>query len=332
MPAEPRQMRPIITVTLNPALDLSARIPEMRPGPKLRLRDPVQEPGGGGVNVARAIHALGGAVTAWVAYGGPTGALHEALLRAEGVAVHPFAAPGDTRQSWAVTDDSGAQYRLQLPGAGWCAQDGARALADILALADADKSGAAAGGGLVVLSGSQPPGLEDGFAADLTRALGVGRLLVDISGPSLVHLMQAPCPQTPPCLLRLDQSEAALQAGCDLPDIAAALDYARALQRRAVAQHVCIAHGADGSVLAGPEGLALHAAPPAVPVRSKVGAGDSFTGAFALALAQSGDPAEALAHGTAAAAAAVMTPGTQLCRAPDVARLRRDIVLNRLQA
>jgi 6-phosphofructokinase 2 len=56
-------------------------------------------------------------------------------------------------------------------------------------------------------------------------------------------------------------------------------------------------------------------------VVSKVGAGDSFVGGYVLAASRGQSKAEALRQGVAAAAAAVMTPATDLCRAEDVARL-----------
>jgi 6-phosphofructokinase 2 len=310
---------PILTLTLNPALDLSARVHTMVAGPKLRLSGPVLEPGGGGVNVARAVALLGGKARAWVALGGPTGAQHLALMQSQGMDVLPFAGPGETRANWAVSDATGQQYRLQLPGPTWSAADTARAMTDIPARAQ----------GLVVLSGSLPPGMPDSFATDLSAALPSGiRLCIDTSGAALAQVMRAP--SVPPFLLRLDQAEAEEQAHHPLVTIAATRDFAQALVARGVAQHVCIAHGADGSVLVGADGQALHSRPPVVPVRSKVGAGDSFMGGFVLAVAQGQDLGAALCAGTAAAAGTVMTDGTALCRAEDVARLLPECSLTRL--
>jgi 6-phosphofructokinase 2 len=311
----------ILTVTLNPALDLSARVHSMVAGPKLRLSDPVFEPGGGGVNVARAVALLGGQARAWVALGGSAGTQHLTLMQAQGMDVHAFAAPHDTRANWAVTDATGQQYRLQLPGPVWSSADSARAMADICALAQ----------GLVVVSGSLPPGIPDTFATELSTQLPPSaRLCIDTSGAALAQVIRHPRSQ--PFLLRLDQAEAEEQAHHRLVTIPATLDFARTLIARGVAQHVCIAHGADGSVLAGPDGLALHSRPPLVPVRSKVGAGDSFMGAFVLAIAQGQDAGAALRYGTAAAAGTVMTDGTALCRAADVARLLAECSLTQLAA
>lgn len=313
---------PVLSVTLNPALDLSAQIPEMVAGPKLRLSDPVYEPGGGGVNVARAIHALGGQATAWVALGGSTGAHHLEMLRAQGVTVRCFDVAGDTRQNWAITDSHGQQFRLQLPGANWTGRDADRALDDIVAQAS----------GLVVLSGSLPPGIDTGFAQRLVHALAPRPLVVDISGAPLSQLLQNPDRDTPIHVLRLDQGEAEAQAGYALAQVPDAFGFARSLVARGVARHVCIALGAEGSVLAGPD-LALHCRPPQVQVVSKVGAGDSFTGAFTLELARAPQALEQALHaGTAAATAAVMTPGTALCRLSDMRAILSECTIRNLRA
>lgn len=300
----------ILTVTLNPALDLSARVPRMIAGPKLRLEDTSYEPGGGGVNVARAITLLEGKALAWVALAGVSGAQHLGLLQAQAVSVHEFQAPGATRQSWAIMDDDGQQYRLQLPGAQWDTPLESAALDDIVAQAE----------GLVVLSGSQPPGVDPDFPKALARCLGPARLIVDTSGPALRQLHDTPDPQARPFMLRLDQAEAEALAGQPLTHSAQTVAFAHSLLGSGVAEFLCVARGAEGSVLVGPD-VSYHCIPPQVDVISKVGAGDSFTGAFTLSLARGEAPVEALRFGTAAAAAAVMTPGTELCRPQDVKKL-----------
>lgn len=306
----------ILTVTLNPALDVSARLAAMVAGPKLRLQDPVTEPGGGGVNVARVIQRLGGATHAWVALGGASGAQLAALLQESGVVVRGFDAPGETRSNWALTDDSGAQYRLQLPGPVWPEGSGAAAIADIAARAD----------GFVVLSGSLPPGVTASFPADLVTALGAGRVLLDTSGAALDYVVRHPNPDL--FVLRIDADEAEGLAGHALPDLAAARRFAASLHARGVARWVSVACGAQGNVVAGPDGAGHTCRPPHVSVVSAVGAGDSFMGAFTLALAQGRPIPDALRQGTAAAAAAVMTPASALCVPEDVARLAKECVLD----
>ncbi|MBN8293124.1 hexose kinase [Rhodobacter sp. NTK016B] len=314
----------LLTVTLNPALDVSSTTERVIPGPKLRLEPPVSEPGGGGINVARAAAKLGGRPCAIAALGGPTGARIAALMADSGVTLCAFDPKGETRTNLAVTETAtGQQYRLQMPGPDWTPETEAAMIAMIDA--EAARIGDAA---VIVLSGSQPPGLSDSFAQDLAQTLGArGRLIVDTSGPALQRLVSSPRKNAAPRVLRMDQAESEGIAGHPLPDCAASLDFAGGLVAQGVADCVVIARGAEGSVLATTD-TRLHCQPPVVPVVSKIGAGDSFTAAFALALARGQGWDKALVAGTAAAAAAVMTPGTELCRAEDASNITPDCRLS----
>ena len=110
-------MPAIITVTLNPTVDLSTAAPDVVPGIKLRCSAPLVDPGGGGINVSRAIKLLGGRSTALVAIGGASGARLLELLTQEGIATIGFQGPGETRLSLSVTDaGTSDQYRFVLPG------------------------------------------------------------------------------------------------------------------------------------------------------------------------------------------------------------------------
>lgn len=301
---------PLVTITLNPALDLSAEVARVIPGPKLRTGPVRAEAGGGGINVARAAAALGGQATALACLGGATGRRLAGLLAdLPGLTLHPLPAPQETRESLSITETaSGAQYRFVLPGPVFEAQAADALLAALVA--------AIPPGAVVVLSGSQPPGLPDDLPQRLARALPDGaRLVVDTSGPALDRLLAQPDPAALPWLLRLDESELRARGG-GAPEA----DVARALVAGGRAHAVAVACGARGDVLAA-GGAAWACTPPPVQVVSKVGAGDSWTGACALALARGQPWPEALRQGTAAAAAAVTTPGTELCRPADVARI-----------
>jgi len=316
-------MKDILTITLNPAVDLSTATDEVEPGPKLRCDPPRSDPGGGGVNVSRTIRILGGQSRALIAIGGPNGEKLGHLLTAEGIAFLPFPAPGETRQSLAVTDrDSGLQYRFVLPGPEW---DAERSDAMLNMIADT-----VTGDSFVVISGSNPPGLPDDFAARVAARLdGRGaKLVVDTSGAALRRLTRSPDAAPALFVLRLDQEEAEALAGRALPARGDSAEFAARLVAQGIAQAVIVARGADGSALAA-QGLRLHVTPPpGLPVRSKVGAGDSFVGAFTLALARGADLGEALRWGAAAAAATVMTEATLLCTREDTERLLPDCTLS----
>jgi 6-phosphofructokinase 2 len=302
---------PILTLTLNPALDMATEVPEILPGQKLRCTDPHLDPGGGGLNVSRAIKALGGDSLALVALGGLTGDRLAGLIRADGITFLSILGPGETRQSLTVTEKaSGKQFRFMLPGPVWGAAERARVFTLL--------SATARPGGISVISGSQPPGVPADFPGQLAASMEGSRVVLDTSGAALTEAVAHPIPGLE--VLRMDGEEAEELARRKLERRTDTADFASELVARGVARRVIVARGADGNVLA-EAGRRLFSPAPQVKVKSAVGAGDSFVAAFVLGMARGQDAGAALAMASAAAAAAVMTDATQLCRAEDVMRL-----------
>ena len=306
-------MRDILTVTLNPALDFATHVDSVLPNVKLRCAAPRTDPGGGGINVSRAIALLGGTSRCLVALGGRNGETLAELLRAAGIDLIIHKAPGETRSSLSVRDENrGDQYRFMLPGPAWSPLDVIEAERTIVDSAQP--------GGISVVSGTLPPGVLPDIVPDLCgklRAKG-SEVIVDTSGPALHLLARAKGPA--PDILRMNQEEADDLARRRLHDIRDSADFAQDLVRRGVAGKVIVARGPEGSVLATATDR-FHYRAADVPVRSKVGAGDTFVGAFTLSLAQGNDLPRALRRAVAAASAAVMTEGTALCRREDAERL-----------
>ena len=295
----------ILTITLNPTVDYATTAPEVIAGPKLRCTEPQIDPGGGGINVSRAIRLLGGQSVALVAIGGATGAHLLQLLALEGVATVAFQGPGETRQWVSVTEaSSGDQYRFVMPGPSWREDDVPRALNTV--------DQATGDGTLVVLSGSQPPGVAKEFPSILAGHIaGRGaRIIVDTSGPALFDLVEKP--REAIHTLRMNGEECEEIAGAAHPEPEDTARFAERLIAGGVAQHVIVARGSDGSVLATRDG-SWHSVGADVPVVSKVGAGDSFVGAYTLALAREWKTQDCLRFGVAAASAAVTTEATRLC-------------------
>lgn len=309
---------PVVTLTLNPALDMSTEVPTLIPDQKLRCSEPLLDPGGGGLNVSRAIAALGGESLALVALGGLTGEQLAALIRAEGVPYLALTAPGETRLSLTVTElATGRQYRFMLPGPIWSEIDQDR----VFTLLRVTSRQGAYG----VISGSQPPGVPADFPARLAEAMQGLNVVLDTSGPALREAVARPIPGL--AVLRMNGEEAETLAGRALTSRKDSADFAQSLVERGVAQRVVVARGADGSVLA-ESGSRIFAKAAMVKVKSTVGAGDSFVGGLVLALARGAGSAEALALGTAAASAAVITDATQLCHKEDVDRLLPECVVS----
>ncbi|APA97776.1 PfkB family carbohydrate kinase [Nocardia seriolae] len=114
----------IVTLTMNPPIDVAAQAGHVRPTSKIRGAAPRFDPGGGGINAARTIAALGESVTAVFPAGGPVGRLLEDLMRGTGVPMRAVPIIGDTRENIAVTDEcTGEQYRFVFPGPVLTARD-----------------------------------------------------------------------------------------------------------------------------------------------------------------------------------------------------------------
>lgn len=302
---------PILTLTLNPALDMASSVPQLLADVKLRCSEPKLDPGGGGLNVSRAIAALGGESLALVALGGLTGDRLAGLIRADGVPFLALTAPGETRQSLTVTDRAtGHQYRFMMPGPVWGPADQARVFQLLRA--------SVRPGGYGVISGSQPPGVPPDFPGHLAAAMQGVQVVLDTSGAALAEAVARPIPGLD--ILRMDAAEAEELAGRSLASRTDTADFAQSLVRKGVSRRVVVARGADGNVLAEAY-RRLFASAAKVPVVSTVGAGDSFVAGLVMMLARGARAPEALAFAGAAASAAVTTDATQLCRLEDVERL-----------
>jgi len=294
----------ILTITLNPALDLETETPRLVPGRKLRCAAPRRDPGGGGINVARGIAILGGQADAAIALAGPVGQGLVQRLEKQGIRVHHLPAPGETRQNLSVIEtETGQQFRFIFPGPEWSASDVDRLMVALPGLALA--------GDYVVLSGSLPPGVEAGVLVELARVLtarGV-RVIADTSGPALTALASA---RLNLAMLRMDSAEAEELLSRDLPHHLDSAKTAEGLVQAGAAEIVILARGAEGSVLVSKEGRWF--APAAdVPVASVTGAGDSFVAGAVLALSRGHPLPEVLQCGVAAASSAVTTEATELC-------------------
>ena len=152
-------------------------------------------------------------------------------------------------------------------------------------------------------------------------------VVLDTSGAALTQAVSHPIPGL--AVLRMDSEEAEALAGRPLQTPKDTAGFAADLLAKGAAGAVIVARGAEGNVLV-TDGQRLMAQPPKVQLVSAVGAGDSFVAGLTLAMAQRQAWPDALALGSACAAAAVMTPATELCRAEDVARLLPQVTVSSL--
>lgn len=304
---------PILTVTLNPALDTTTSVPRLEPQRKLRCSPAIFHPGGGGANVSRAIRELGGSSRAFVALGGHTGHEYIDLLRAAGVECIDYALIGETRTSMTVMEEeTGRHYRFVLPGPLQEPRHGEQILAELGRII-------AAGVGYVVASGSLLPGIAEDFYArlgDLVR-WNSAKLILDTHGVALKRGLAGR-----PFLIRLNQLEAE-ELAAEIPVHGDPADVATQLVATGAVDVAVFAMGERGSLVTTRDGQ-FTIAPPEVKVHSMVGAGDSYVAALTLALARGWSLESANRFGVAAAASAVTREATQLCERTSTERFYNE--------
>ncbi|GLS38847.1 phosphofructokinase [Mesorhizobium tianshanense] len=308
-------MTPILTITLNPAVDVTSETDTVRPIRKVRTSNIRYDPGGGGINVARVITALGGEAEAYFLAGGETGSLLARLLQTEGVSSHLVPINGHTRISFMVLERStGLEYRFVPEGP----PVQPRELEPCLDAVASHK------GQYVIASGSLPADAPSDIYARMVKLAAArgAKFVLDSSGAGLDTTLK----QSRVFLVKPSRGELEQFAGRKLDEGGirqAALD----IVAGGAAELVAVTMGADGALLASTQGVlrvpAIH-----VRVRSAVGAGDSFLGAMVWALSEGKTPEDAFRLGVAAGAAAIMRPGFQLCRRDEVLALSAAALSN----
>jgi len=295
----------IVTLTVNPALDVAMEAPEIRAGHKMRMRGVTYDAGGGGINVSRVVHALGGDTLAILGLGGLTGRFVEEMLTRAGVPCRAIAVAVTTRISVTVHEtSSGAEYRFVPEGDEVTASDAEHILSQLAEIQ----------GDWLVASGSLPPGLPVDFyarVARLARRRNI-RFALDTSGAALRAAQHHGID-----LLKTSLSEFQSMTGTQTSGPGELAAEASRLVSSGTASMIALTLGTRGAILAtGDRCIVLPALP--VSVCSTVGAGDSFLAGLVLSLARSQSAEEALRFAIATSAAAVMNPGT--------ARLTREQV------
>lgn len=309
-------MTQIITVTPNPAIDVSTSVGKLAPFTKLRCAAPRQDPGGGGINVARVITRLGGEVAAVYPAGGVAGQRLRHLMEQEGVQSLAISTAEETRENFTVFEETTKQqYRFVLPGARLAETEWLECL-NVLAAPRPT---------FIVGSGSLPPGAPADFfgrVANAAKHIGA-KAILDTSGPPLKAALQEGV-----YLIKPNLSEFRELTGITAVDDAALIDAGRSLIARNHVALVALTMGPQGALLISAD-EAFRADPLAIEPASVVGAGDSFLGAMIWSLANNGDLSRALRCGVAGGSAALLRPGTDLSWPEDVERLAPSVIVHR---
>jgi 6-phosphofructokinase 2 len=302
----------IVTFTLNPTIDVSSQADMVRPTHKIRTFDESYDPGGGGVNVARAITELGGRAKIICTGGGFTGQMLDRMLGEIPIPRTIVPIAGRTRISLTVFEkSSGHEFRF-IPSGPQLSPAEIEACFDAVRNTNFD---------YFVASGSLSNGAPDDTLVTIAKIVAAkgAKFILDSSGRGLNITLE----RAPVYLIKPSFGELETLVGRRLDD-ESARDAAGELIEQGHAEIVTVTMGAAGALLVTKDTV-LRMWSPKIQSRSAVGAGDSFLAAMTLALSEQRPIEDALIFAIAAGAATALTSGTRLCRKDDVARIYDDL-------
>ena len=301
-------MANILTITFNPCIDKSTSVPALAPEKKLRCASPVFEPGGGGINVARALKKLGKDATAVYPSGGYSGKFLNTLLTEENISAIVVETKRHTRENLIVLDNAtNLQYRFGMPGPELNESEW-RECMDVIEQNEAE---------FIIASGSLPPGVPEDIFAQISMAAKKKnkKLVLDTSGRALDLALKEGV-----YLAKPNIGELSKLAGKEELDAIEIEPVARELILKGACEIMVVSMGVAGAMLVAKDEVYKIAAP-VVKRKSTVGAGDSMVAGIVLKIAEGKNLKEALQYGIACGTAATMNAGTQLCSRDDVDKL-----------
>lgn len=305
-------MAQIITLTFNPCIDKSTTISGLVPEKKLSCSPPAFGPGGGGINVARALKNLGEQALAIFPSGGYSGRFLNHLMEAEGLPFLAVETAAHTRENFIVLDKAtNLQYRFGMPGNEIRPEEWKRLLVEV------EKQNAA----YIIASGSLLPGMPVDIVAQLAQiAKNKGsRLVIDTSGEALRKALEVGV-----FLLKPNLGELSSLVGREEVSHETVDEIAKEIIQRGQCQMIAVSMGAQGAKLITKDAIRIVSAPLVKQV-STLGAGDSMVAGMVLALLRNRPLTEVLQWGVACGTAATLTHGSELCRRDDVERLYKVI-------
>ena len=303
-------MKSIVTITINPTIDISTSVEHIASNRKLRCTTPQYEPGGGGINVSRAMKRLGGDSVAPYPVGGANGDILTHLLDEEGIQQQPVPVKGPIRENLIIEEKlSGDQYHFIMPGPQFEESEWNRCLEELSSIEPKP--------GYIVGSGSLAPGIPEDFYARVAEIASEleARFILNTSGEALSLAVRSGV-----YLLKLTMQTLQELTGGEIEDEDAQEHLAKQLIETGQSEIVVVSLGKAGALLVSQKGTERLRAP-SVQEKSEVGAGDSMVAGIVLKLAQDESLRKAVYFGLAARTATVMTPGAELCHLEDVKEL-----------
>jgi 6-phosphofructokinase 2 len=303
----------ILTITINPAVDKSTSVDKFIPEKKLRATQMIVEPGGGGINVTKALHELGENSTALFFSGGLTGQALENLLNAKQIDFKAIRIKGETRENITVLEtSSNNQFRFVLPGP-QLLQHELQQLPDLVEILKPS---------IVVVSGSLAPGMDDEFIAKIaaiTKRCNA-KIIADTSGKPLQMALDEGL-----YLIKPNINELASLVNKGTLGPKEVHEAALQVLSQSNCEMIAVSMGSDGAMLI-TKNDHVQIKAPEVEKKSTVGAGDSMVAGMTYMINKNASIKEILAFGVACGTAATMNEGSQLFKKNDVSTLFNQIM------
>lgn len=300
-------MKTILTLTLNPCVDMNSHVEKILSEEKIRCTPAQYDPGGGGINVSRVIKILGGSSTALYCSGGSTGDFLEKLLERDSLEKKIIKIKGQTRQNITFCENqSNEQFRFVMPGPTLMESEWRKCLDFIFSLNSIPS--------YIVVSGTFPPGVPRVFISKLVKQLvnTEARLIVDTSGEMLHQAYKEES-----YLLKPNLKEFAALLNRKKIDDHELVSCCQEFVANGKCEILILSLGEKGAILATRNEVRRIIAPKVIS-KSKIGAGDSMVGGIVFGLANDFSLLDSALLGVAAGSAAVLSEGTKLCLADDV--------------
>lgn len=294
----------VLTVTLNPSIDIGTEADEVITDQKTRCASPFFDPGGGGINVSRVLNRLGIYSDALFTSGGYTGNLLKEMMKEEDIPAIPIESPDKTRQNIAIIDNSiGKQYRFVLPGLVSDLNIWESALQKIDELADQYD--------YIIASGSLPDGIPESAYSEIATIAKKhnSAFILDTSGSSLIKGIAQGAEFIKPNQEEFQEMKQIFGAATDS-------ELCELLFKKGV-KNIVHTLGKEKTLLITPESETSFT-PPKIKLRSTIGAGDSFIGGMVAGLIKGYTKQQSVGYGISAAASTLQSEGTDLCDAAEV--------------
>jgi len=311
-------MSKIITITLNPAIDKSTSVDQLLPEKKMRCNQPIFQPGGGGINVSRALHKLGTTSSCIYFAGGFAGEYFSKLLVQESINIIPIKSKGDTRENFIVFDQKNKlQYRFGMPGIIVDDEECMFMLNTIEKLNDV---------AFIVLSGSIPIGVS----IDLISKIGKlakhnsAKFILDTSGQALIDGIAAGA-----FLIKPNLSELQILCNKEIIGLEDIPSIGRELMGKHPIENMVVSLGKDGAIVF-TANETFQITPPNIVALSTVGAGDSMIAGIVHGFYHKWSVLDSVKHGIACGTATTLQPGTTLFNPGDISTLLSEVIVKKL--